>query len=84
EIFLDGDSIGTATADGDGNWTFTSSEELSAGILTATATDAAGNISEASDGFTLDEPVDDDDEPVDDDDEPVDDDDEPVDDDEPA
>ncbi|PJE53347.1 DUF4347 domain-containing protein, partial [Marinomonas sp. BSi20584] len=47
-------SLGSATADGSGNWTITSSA-LSAGAhtLTTKATDAAGNVSVASSGLTI-------------------------------
>ncbi|HDT4958087.1 TPA: Ig-like domain repeat protein [Enterobacter kobei] len=46
-IRLDGREIGTATVDGDGNWTFPMTEDLAEGLnnLTATARDAAGNES---------------------------------------
>ena len=49
DILQDDTSIGTTTADGSGNWTFTPTT-LSDGTygLTATATDAAGNISPES------------------------------------
>ncbi|EKQ56127.1 Ig-like domain-containing protein, partial [Clostridium sp. Maddingley MBC34-26] len=42
--------IGTVTADGSGNWTLTPATALSDGAhtITATATDAAGNVSPAS------------------------------------
>ncbi|MRR50592.1 MAG: Ig-like domain-containing protein [Rhodocyclaceae bacterium] len=47
--------IGTTTADGSGNWTFTPGTALSDGShsLTATATDAAGNTSAPSTAFNL-------------------------------
>ncbi|NSX04783.1 Ig-like domain-containing protein [Cupriavidus gilardii] len=47
--------IGTATADGTGNWTFTPTTPLTDGgyALTAIATDAAGNASPASAAFNL-------------------------------
>jgi autotransporter-associated beta strand protein len=47
-------SLGTTTADGSGNWTYTSGV-LSAGAhdITATATDAAGNLSSASSALTI-------------------------------
>ncbi|MEN7527081.1 Ig-like domain-containing protein [Cupriavidus sp. DL-D2] len=47
--------LGTATADEDGNWTFTPTVPLTDGVytLTATATDAAGNTGAASPAFTL-------------------------------
>ncbi|WP_159789740.1 Ig-like domain-containing protein [Sodalinema gerasimenkoae] len=55
EIFQDSDSIGTAIADGDGNWTFTPAAALAEGefSFTATATDAAGNTSDASTAVNL-------------------------------
>ncbi|WP_269436255.1 Ig-like domain-containing protein [Ralstonia pseudosolanacearum] len=42
--------LGTTTADASGNWTFTPTTALTDGShsLTATATDAAGNVSTAS------------------------------------
>ncbi|WP_275289448.1 Ig-like domain-containing protein, partial [Halomonas elongata] len=54
EVFQDGASIGTATADADGNWSFTP-DALDDGevTFTATATDAAGNTSAASGAFTV-------------------------------
>ncbi|MDB0530037.1 Ig-like domain-containing protein, partial [Ralstonia solanacearum] len=47
--------LGTTTADASGNWTFTPSTALTDGShsLTATATDAAGNVGTASSAFTL-------------------------------
>ena len=47
-------SLGSATADGSGNWTITSGV-LSAGVhsLTTEVTDAAGNVSVASSGLTI-------------------------------
>ena len=46
--------LGTATADGSGNWSITSSALLpGAHTLTAKATDAAGNFSSASAGLTI-------------------------------
>ncbi|WP_064576012.1 Ig-like domain-containing protein [Cupriavidus gilardii] len=47
--------LGTVTADGTGNWTFTPTTPLTDGsyALTATATDAAGNASPASAAFNL-------------------------------
>ncbi|KDR59107.1 hypothetical protein APPUASWS_001105, partial [Arthrospira platensis str. Paraca] len=55
EVFLDGNSIGTATADGDGNWTFTPATALAEGefSFTASATDAAGNTSDESTTVSL-------------------------------
>ena len=54
-IRLDGNAIGTALVDSNGAWTFTPTTPLSEGphTLTAVTTDAAGNISAASGGFTL-------------------------------
>jgi ELWxxDGT repeat protein len=52
EVFRDGNAIGTTTADAEGNWTFTPETLLPEGeyyfTFTATATDAAGNVSVAS------------------------------------
>ncbi len=47
--------LGTSTADGSGNWSFTPSSSLAPGthIITATATDGAGNTSAASQGCTI-------------------------------
>src|SRR5690606_19552582 len=54
ELFAGAESIGTATADGDGNWTVTSSELAEDTYnITATATDAAGNTSTASSALSL-------------------------------
>ncbi|HGK4675002.1 TPA: BapA/Bap/LapF family large adhesin [Kluyvera georgiana] len=55
EIFDNGKSIGTTTADGSGNWTFTPLVPLLTGthVLTAKATDAAGNVSGSSSSRTL-------------------------------
>ncbi|WP_262462519.1 Ig-like domain-containing protein [Alloalcanivorax balearicus] len=54
-IFQDGTEIGTATADGSGNWSFTPATELAEGdySFTATATDAAGNTSDPGAAFEL-------------------------------
>ncbi|MGK0544961.1 Ig-like domain-containing protein, partial [Halomonas cupida] len=52
----DGDTVlGTVIADDSGNWSFTPSEPLAEGShsLTVTATDAAGNTSEASDAVEV-------------------------------
>ncbi len=48
-------ALGTTTADASGNWTFTPTTALTDGShsLTATATDATGNVSTASSAFTL-------------------------------
>ncbi|MGP1383813.1 MAG: beta strand repeat-containing protein [Thainema sp.] len=54
EVFIDGGSIGTTTADEAGNWSFDyTGTTLNNGtyILTAEATDAAGNLSATSTGF---------------------------------
>lgn len=50
-----GTVIGTATADGFGNWTFTPTTALGDGShsLTATATDTAGNVGSASAAFPI-------------------------------
>ncbi|WIG97757.1 Ig-like domain-containing protein [Myxococcus sp. SDU36] len=56
-VVVDGDVVGTVTADGDGNWSIASPEALDEGPHTveATATDAAGNTSEeASHDFSID------------------------------
>ena len=55
EIFVDGVSDGTASADGSGNWTYTIQGALATGarVITAKATDAAGNVSVASTGLTV-------------------------------
>ncbi|PAU80450.1 hypothetical protein CK501_08365 [Halovibrio salipaludis] len=54
EVFIDGTSIGTTTADGSGNWSF-SHTSLSDGdyTVTAEATDTAGNTSDPSGDFNL-------------------------------
>ncbi|MEG5482574.1 BapA/Bap/LapF family large adhesin [Enterobacter kobei] len=54
-VYENGQPIGTALADGTGAWSFTPSTPLSSGshTWTATVTDAAGNVSPASPGFTL-------------------------------
>ncbi len=48
-------TLGTATADGSGNWSYTAGSALAAGThsITATATDAAGNTSAASSGLSV-------------------------------
>jgi len=55
EIFVDGVSDGSTTADGDGAWSYTINGALNEGdrVLTAKATDAAGNVSVASTGLTV-------------------------------
>jgi len=56
DVLVDGGSVGTTTADGSGNWTFDyTGTALNQGsyVLTATATDNAGNTSAASAGFAL-------------------------------
>ncbi|MBJ7348626.1 MAG: hypothetical protein JHC87_08665, partial [Thermoleophilaceae bacterium] len=54
-VFIDGASVGTTTADGSGNWTFTPGTDLAEGVraVTATATDAAGNTGPASTTLSL-------------------------------
>lgn len=55
-VLLDGTSIGSVTANGSGNWTLDhtgTSLPDNAYALTATATDAAGNVSAASTSFAL-------------------------------
>ncbi|MCM7674889.1 Ig-like domain-containing protein [Enterobacter chengduensis] len=54
-VYENGQPVGTAQADGTGAWSFTPSAPLSSGshTWTATVTDAAGNVSPASPGFTL-------------------------------
>ncbi|GGO78760.1 hypothetical protein GCM10011348_11470 [Marinobacterium nitratireducens] len=53
-IFQDGSEIGTATADGSGDWTFTPAMLADGSYsFTATATDAAGNDSALSAAFAL-------------------------------
>ncbi len=49
-VYVDGNPAGTATADGDGKWTYTFSPALADGSysVTVTATDAAGNTSDPS------------------------------------
>ncbi|MCK0715100.1 Ig-like domain-containing protein, partial [Chromohalobacter sarecensis] len=53
-VYADGEEIGTATVNGQGEWTFTT-DDLDDGdyAFTVTATDSAGNVSDASDPFTL-------------------------------
>lgn len=54
-VYNNGSAIGTTTVGAGGSWSFTPTASLGNGshILTVTATDAAGNISNASGGFTL-------------------------------
>jgi len=54
-VYDNGTPLGLATLDGLGGWTFTPTSALSEGphVFTATATDAVGNTSLASGGFTL-------------------------------
>jgi len=54
-IYDNGVLIAQTTADGSGNWTFTPTDPLANGshTLTMTATDAAGNLSQPSAGFTV-------------------------------
>src|SRR5262249_32514242 len=54
EVFQDGNSLGTTTADNNGAWTFDDTSNVLADgtyTFTATATDLAGNTSDPSDGF---------------------------------
>ncbi|SFI47226.1 BspA family leucine-rich repeat surface protein, partial [Celeribacter neptunius] len=56
EVFRDGISLGTATADGSGNWSFddTGTVLLDGGYTyTAQATDEAGNLSAVSTGYDV-------------------------------
>ncbi|RFC67519.1 MULTISPECIES: BspA family leucine-rich repeat surface protein [Mesorhizobium] len=56
ELFLDSQSIGTTTADANGDWSFDhTGTTLPNGqyIATAIATDIAGNVSQSSDGFAV-------------------------------
>jgi hypothetical protein len=56
KLFSDVDGqIGTGSVDESGNWSITSEVTLSDGLhtITATATDAAGNTSDPSDGLTI-------------------------------
>ncbi|WP_324692407.1 Ig-like domain-containing protein [Cobetia sp. D5] len=54
-VTLDGDVIGTTTADSNGAWSFTPNTELGDGehVFSVTATDTAGNESAPSGEFTL-------------------------------
>ncbi|MDO6814530.1 Ig-like domain-containing protein [Cobetia amphilecti] len=54
-VTLDGEVIGTTTADSNGAWSFTPNTELGDGehVFSVNATDAAGNESAASGEFTL-------------------------------
>ena len=56
EVFLDASSIGTATADGSGNWSYDYTGTVLADgshTFSAQATDAAGNLSVVSSDFTV-------------------------------
>ncbi len=56
EVFDNGTSVGTVTAGADGNWSFTPSAALGDGTshsYTAVATDAAGNVSDASSAYVI-------------------------------
>ncbi len=56
EVFMDAGSIGTTTADGSGNWSFNyTGTTLADGsyVITAQATDIAGNVSVLSANFNL-------------------------------
>ncbi|MGY2299931.1 Ig-like domain-containing protein, partial [Pseudomonas yamanorum] len=55
-ILVDGEVIGSAEADKEtGNWSFQTTDPIVFGdhVITATATDAAGNVSEVSDEFDI-------------------------------
>lgn len=54
-VYENGQPVGTVQADGTGAWSFTPSTPLTSGshTWTATVTDAAGNVSPTSPGFTL-------------------------------
>ncbi|WP_344813567.1 Ig-like domain-containing protein, partial [Chitinophaga oryziterrae] len=54
-IYSDGVSVGTATADASGNYTYTFTTSLTDGThaITVTATDATGNVSDASAALTV-------------------------------
>ncbi|MFC0197083.1 Ig-like domain-containing protein [Microbacterium arthrosphaerae] len=54
-VVIDGTTAGTTTADGTGAWTFTPASPLADGehTVSATATDAAGQVSPASDEVTF-------------------------------
>ena len=54
-VYDNGSLVGTATVDGDGDWTFAPVDALSEGAhsFTFTATDAAGNVSPASAPFAF-------------------------------
>lgn len=54
-VYENGQPVGTVQADGTGAWSFTPSAPLGNGshTWTATVTDAAGNVSPTSPGFTL-------------------------------
>jgi hypothetical protein len=54
-VFDGGNSLGTTTADGSGNWTFTPGSALGSGShsFTARVTDTAGNIGPASAAYTV-------------------------------
>lgn len=54
-VYENGQPVGTVQADGTGAWSFTPSTPLASGshTSTATVTDAAGNVSPTSPGFTL-------------------------------
>ncbi|MBT0719667.1 hypothetical protein HGT71_15650, partial [Rosenbergiella epipactidis] len=49
----DGKEVGRGTADADGNWHIDTQLADGAHDITATATDAAGNVSPASNGFEV-------------------------------
>lgn len=55
KVFVDGVETGEAQADGEGNWNFAPTDPMDEGtyVITATATDYAGNASIASADFTV-------------------------------
>ena len=54
-VYVDGTAVGTATANGSGAWSYNLASSLADGnhSIRATATDAAGNISGQSTGYTI-------------------------------
>ncbi|KZE85321.1 sulfurtransferase, partial [Chromobacterium sp. F49] len=54
-VYVDGTAVGTATANGSGAWSYNLASSLADGnhSIRATATDAAGNISAQSSGYTI-------------------------------
>ncbi|MFN7135016.1 MAG: Ig-like domain-containing protein, partial [Myxococcales bacterium] len=55
DVYVDGQKVGSTTADGNGNWTFAPSSDLGEGthVVHARQTDAAGNTSSASPDVTF-------------------------------